>query len=387
MISDSHSMFDDRIYWKESVSLRSAGYELTHICVGDCEKTFITPEGIRIVQVRRQLFFDNRIVNKLFKSLFRKDVYDLLLNLAVAERASVYHLDDWRLLQLVGPLKKLPWKPKLIYEVFDPFVQNMKDYNSGSNSAVRTVFWLYAKYLRWWQYRKASRCDALIFTEENLAKQFAAHIPLRTEILYNYTNLPPAQKRVKKYDVIYTGSITRFRGAMQMLEAARICTETYSSVQFLFVGTVTPANLIAEMNDFIHRNGLQANVELKDAVPFSEIGLLYEQSRIGLGIFMPIPTHRIIMPIKTFEYMHYGLPLVASNFGHIGDIVVTNNAGLTVDPTSPQAIANAIMLLLSDESLYSELSENGQKAVAEKYRWEQEVEKLLALYAELLASK
>ena len=169
MISDSHSMFDDRIYWKESVSLRNAGYDVTHICVGDCKKSFITQEGIRIVQVRRQQFFENRIINKLFKSLFRKDVYDRILNLAIAERASVYHLDDWRLLQLVGTLKKLPWKPKIIYEVFDPFVQNMKDYNSDSNIAMRTVYWLYAEYLRWWQYRKASRCDVLIFTEENLA--------------------------------------------------------------------------------------------------------------------------------------------------------------------------------------------------------------------------
>ena len=174
---------------------------------------------------------------------------------------------------------------------------------------------------------------------------------------------------------------------MQMLEAARICAENNPNVQFLFVGTVTPYNLIAQMNDFILSNGLQANVELKDAVPFSEIGLLYEQSRVGVGIFMPIPTHRIIMPIKMFEYMHYGLPVVASNFGHIGDIIVTNNAGLTVDPTSPQEIANALILLLNDEYLYTELSANGQKAVAEKYRWEQEVEKLLALYAELLASK
>ncbi len=112
----------------------------------------------------------------------------------------------------------------------------------------------------------------------------------------------------------------------------------------------------------------------------------YRQSRIGLGIFLPIPTHRIILQIKIFEYLNFGLPIIGSNFGHIGRYIQENKAGITVDPENESEIASAIITLLKNNEMYTELSSNAFKASL-KYKWSIMEEKLLGIYDQLLAAK
>jgi glycosyltransferase involved in cell wall biosynthesis len=82
--------------------------------------------------------------------------------------------------------------------------------------------------------------------------------------------------------------------------------------------------------------------------------------------------------------MAAGLPVIASNFPLWKEIVEGNKCGLTVDPLNPKEIAQAIEYLIEHPELRQEMGENGRRAVIEKYNWEQEAEKLLALYQRLL---
>jgi len=67
----------------------------------------------------------------------------------------------------------------------------------------------------------------------------------------------------------------------------------------------------------------------------------------------PYPDHQdfYFSPLKVFEYMAMGLPLVASNVGQIQQIVRHQRNGLLVAPESPAAIASAIRALRSDTDL------------------------------------
>jgi glycosyltransferase involved in cell wall biosynthesis len=94
----------------------------------------------------------------------------------------------------------------------------------------------------------------------------------------------------------------------------------------------------------------------------------------------------VAWPVKLFEYMAAGLPVVASNFPLWKEIVEGNRCGITVDPLDPKAIAQAIEYLLAHPEEARQMGENGRRAVEEKYNWEKEAEKLLALYKELVDS-
>lgn len=386
MLSDKHDAFDDRIYWKEALSLQRHGCLVTHICTGAEDRQFVSDEGIRIIQVANPLYYHNLILNKLYKSVARKSIYAKIHDYASRESFDVYHIHDLAINKIGTKLKGLPHRPKVVYDIHDPFAQNFIDYRGGKSIVSKIFSHLYAKHITKWQYKCARQYDLLITTEENLQKQFKDKVEIPVEVVYNYpvfTGDEPSLFQAKKFDLLYCGGITMFRGCMHMLEAVKIIKEKKPDISFALVGPMTPKRLEAEVREFVHENHLQENVSIIGNVPFTEVADYYRKSRIGFGIFLPIPTHYIILQIKIFEYMAFGLPIIGSNFGHISRYIKDDAAGITVDPESPAAIADATLQLLNDEAFYKRCSDNGRIAVQEKYRWEDMENKLLNLYSTL----
>ena len=81
--------------------------------------------------------------------------------------------------------------------------------------------------------------------------------------------------------------------------------------------------------------------------------------------------------------MAAGLPFVASDFPLWQELVEGNQCGICVPPTDVEKIREAAQKLLDEPELSEQLGKNGRRAVEEKYNWEQEKIKLIALYREL----
>jgi glycosyltransferase involved in cell wall biosynthesis len=107
----------------------------------------------------------------------------------------------------------------------------------------------------------------------------------------------------------------------------------------------------------------------------------------GIVCFQPLPFCRVALPNKIFEYMAAALPVVASNFPLWREIIEGNSCGLCVDPEDPNDIAQAVRYLYGHPEERRKMGENGYRAVREKYNWEKEGEKLVALYKSLLEDK
>lgn len=387
MLADSHSLYDDRIYWKEAVSLSRHGFELHFVLASDVDEKGITAEGIHYIKVKRKQYLKNRYLNYLLKTIIPGGLYAEMFKAAKSIKADVYHIHDLKVNRIGIKLKRLPWKPKVIYDVHEPYPENIIDYNktSGLNTIIKK--W-YASYIQRWEERCASGYDFVITTEENMKARFSKVLPDEmVQIIYNYTNLPVnpnvANDQEKTWDAIYTGGITRLRGAMKILGAISLAVKEKSDLKVLFLGIYFPSVLKDEMQEYIRLNNLEGNVELRDHVPYTEVADFYSKSKAGLGIFLPIPTHRIILQIKIFEYFNFGLPIVGSNFGHISRYIQENEAGLIVNPENETEIARAIISLSQNKDLYNKLSSNALRA-SEKYQWHFMEVKLLEIYNHLL---
>jgi glycosyltransferase involved in cell wall biosynthesis len=99
---------------------------------------------------------------------------------------------------------------------------------------------------------------------------------------------------------------------------------------------------------------------------------------------MPEPNHLGVRSNKAFEYMAAGLPVIAPDFPAWRALMDETGAGVTVTPTDPAAIADAITTLLRDPVRAAEMGRRGRQAVRERYNWEAESERLLQLYARLV---
>ncbi|MCF8367979.1 MAG: glycosyltransferase family 4 protein [Bacteroidales bacterium] len=383
-LADSHNLFDDRIYWKEAVSLKKQGYDIHIILAGDKEERGTTDEGIHYIQLKREVYSKNRYLNYLIKRILPGGLYAKMLKEAMNLKADVYHFHDLKLNRIGPELKALSWKPKVIYDVHEPYPENIRDYIQTPDFLRGIKNW-YSSYIQSWERKCAESYDVIITTEENLWDRFQSYFPdKKVEIIYNYTNLALPEKRRKEFDAIYTGGITKLRGAWQILHAVKIVVESKPKFKMLFLGSWFPHGLKQKMTNFIEENKLKENVILLDSVPYPEMSQYYNKSKIGLGIFLPIDTHRIILQIKIFEYMSYGLPIIGSNFGHIHRILNEEKCGIAVNPEDPSEIASALVRVLSDETLYKQWSENGRSAAEKKFRWELMEKKLAAIYTEIL---
>jgi glycosyltransferase involved in cell wall biosynthesis len=103
-------------------------------------------------------------------------------------------------------------------------------------------------------------------------------------------------------------------------------------------------------------------------------------SMAGLVTLHPEPNYLDALPVKMFEYMAAGIPVIASAIPLWRDIVEGNRCGVCVDPMDPAAIAAAIDALVLDPAAARAMGENGRRAIVGTYNWQREAAKLLAFY-------
>ena len=92
------------------------------------------------------------------------------------------------------------------------------------------------------------------------------------------------------------------------------------------------------------------------------------------------PNDAASYPIKLFEYMAAGIPVISSNFPLYKEIVEGNNCGICIDPLDINAIYDAINKIAKDKVYADKMRKNGRKAIEEKYNWEGQIAKLLECY-------
>jgi glycosyltransferase involved in cell wall biosynthesis len=108
--------------------------------------------------------------------------------------------------------------------------------------------------------------------------------------------------------------------------------------------------------------------------------------RAGLVVLRPTPAYLESAPVKMFEYMAAGIPVIASDFPRFREIVEGAKCGLLVQPDDPVQIAKAIEFILTHPEEAEEMGKQGREAVLSKYNWSSEEQKLLQLYRILLDS-
>lgn len=170
-----------------------------------------------------------------------------------------------------------------------------------------------------------------------------------------------------------------------MIKAAALVRKQIPAFRMLLVGPVASETYRQQLLQEIEDLQLEKNVVLKEAVPYGEMERILLQSRVGMGLFKPLSMFQYGLQVKTFEYMACGLPIICSNTGSIHGIVSRHACGISVDPTSAEETADALVRMLVDKSFWLTCSRNGRLAVREKYNWAEEEKKLTAVYESALS--
>lgn len=151
----------------------------------------------------------------------------------------------------------------------------------------------------------------------------------------------------------YVGTVSKLKGCDVLIEAAR----ELSNIMFLLVGQVLP-----ECKEIM----LPSNVHFIGRKEQSDIPTYLEAADV---LLLPHPRGEYSQsPMKLFEYMASGVPIVASRLPSISEVLSDGNA-ILVEPGNPSALADGIRGALDDSTRARKLAEQAREDVRQ-YTWE-----------------
>lgn len=183
----------------------------------------------------------------------------------------------------------------------------------------------------------------------------------------------------KPLQVCYAGGLSGIRGIAEMVRA---CELLQTPVRLQLAGAFSEPALAARMRAQPGWRRIDALGHLNRA----DIAALLGASRAGLVTLHPTLNHLDALPVKMFEYMAAGIPVIASDFPRWRQIVEGADGkpcGLCVDPCDPPAIAAAIDYLAGHPDIARRMGDNGRNAVRTRYNWRSESIKLIDFYDHL----
>jgi glycosyltransferase involved in cell wall biosynthesis len=364
MLTSAHSALDDRIFYREARSLSRAGYHAIVIAPHPCDEE---SEGVEIKAITKEARRLARITRSVW-AVYRQ---------AVRQNAQVYHFHDPELIPL-GLLLRAQAK-KVVYDIHEDVPRQILSKYYLPRWIRRPLSWLVERFEN-----SACRCFSALVTNTpaiaNRFRQLNSHtlviqnLPLREE----YLTLENSWQDRSPH-VCYAGGISAIRGIRQMVNAMGLLPENLQA-KLMLAGTFSPASLRNEL-------ALLPGWKRVETLGFLERRSVYElltHARAGLVVVLPEPNHVKSRPVKLFEYMSAGTPVIASDFPEWREIIEECGCGLVVDPLDPEAIAEAINYLCTHPKEAETMGRLGRKAVDEKYNWSSEEKKLLSLYQEIL---
>lgn len=401
MVSTTHVLKDSRIYYKEAISLKKMGYDVTCIYIGKEDITGVTEDEIKYIEVKACAktydFCDGLFEYKNYAyERYAYETYMKIYNICNKLKCNVYHLQDLYLLQIVTLLKKLPFKPKVIYDVHESYPDIVLDYNKNNKSLTKYLFYLY---LYFWELVQSSKCDYVINVEQNINTRFEKFLGKnKTSIIFNYPLIQslnnvqqyPINSEEKKYDLIYCGGINKLRGVMDILKAVNVGKEYKKDLKVVFVGPINDGRVENEIKNYLEKNDLKGNVVFTGRIPFLQVWSYYRQSKIGLVPLHNIKKFRWAIPIKMFEYMISGLPVVGSDLPHIREVVLNYNykcGEIVSNIENPNEFWKSIYKIMKNRELYHKYSNNSKQAINKIFNWSLMEKKISDIYKTILSKR
>jgi glycosyltransferase involved in cell wall biosynthesis len=359
-VTTVHPYWDTRIFQKECISLAEGGYDVT-LLVLDQDDRF--EQGVRVIGVEGG--FKGRFARVLKAPGLMYRV------LSKMEDVDVVHLHDPELLRIAKRLKKLG--KRVVYDAHEDLPRQMLGKPYMPAPLKKPLSFLAERY----EDRVVRGLDAVVVPTPFIRDRFLCINPRTVEVRNTpkLDELPfQAWEDRQEREICYVGSVTSQRGVDKVVEAL----EHLEGVTLNLVGPIEP-----ELEEKV--KGTKGWERVKIFGPLGREGVreVLARSSVGVVTLRPLVNYLTALPVKMFEYMASGMPVLSSDFELWRKIVEENDCGICVDPLDPLAIADGLRTLMKDPERMKKMGANGREAVEKEYNWDREADRLLALYREL----
>lgn len=358
-VSSAHPWNDNRIHYREALSLAQAGFEVSLVGVATESKPGQGLVSVRTIPPLRRSF---RVLISTLRAVAA----------AVSSKARIVHLHDPELIWAVPLLRFLG--RTVVYDAHEDLPVQVLD-KPYANRFTRPV-------LRWVANvacRLAGTATAVIAATEQVATRFPRG---KVTVVRNFPPLlsheekaPPVDRRAPH--LVYVGAIGNLRGAEVMVRA--MSEPDMPEGWTLSLAGRASAQLLAKLEgckgwERVDYHGVLTPQEARDLVL---------RARVGIAVLQATPAYVDALPTKMFEYFAAGVPVIASDFPLWRSIVDKYQCGQLVDEKDPRALARAVRRYAEEPELLERHSVNARRAAVAELNWANEARKLVGVYEDL----
>jgi glycosyltransferase involved in cell wall biosynthesis len=159
------------------------------------------------------------------------------------------------------------------------------------------------------------------------------------------------------FRVLFFGRICEYKGLQYLLKAAPLIQKSVSRLKIIIAGSGI------DLANCRHLISNLACVELHDHfVSMQEAARIFSEADVLALPYTEASQSGVLMIAMTF-----GLPVVATDVGELGNTVRQTESGLLVPPCDEVALAKAIVEVACNVQLRSSLTKNAEAAVEGAY--------------------
>lgn len=332
VLSVGRSSFSHFLYAKEAASLVRAGHDVVIIapCLEheDPNDPHINYLGVQVIQLMRMGWGARRQKLATLPRLFTQ---------AYRQRCETYQAMEPQSL-LVGALVKVLTRRRLVYDSREHYPLALAVNTGVGPLATRILygfFWLFEAALIF------LFVDHVFAVDQGCLERFRrfrrptsllTNYPMRDFALQSEVGHDDSTATPDSFHFLFTGYTRRRIAVLETITAVAIMQDSGVQAHATFLGMVDDRSFLEQCHELAEDLGVGHAVELVGRVSHGDVARYLQSADCGSLLYLPTPyTEYVTHPVKLFEYMAYGLPVVCSDLPNMGRLVRGEECGLVVD--------------------------------------------------------
>ena len=181
----------------------------------------------------------------------------------------------------------------------------------------------------------------------------------------------------------YVGTFQEWHGLTELIEAAREVLRSRQDVRFLMVGPY-----YGETEARVKSAGIADSFIFTGPIKYEQVPRYMNASDVLVAPYNPdkiesteqVRKHGLGSPLKVFEYMAVGKPVITTNVKPISDPVEDGVTGYLIPPGDSKALGEAILRAIDNPEAASEMGAAGRRFVVANYSWAQVARQLDGIF-------
>lgn len=357
ILTSGHSPFDERLFYKFVHSLKNNNFETAIFC--STQNIDEINDEIIIKGFASENLNKRGKINK-FRDLLIEFKPDVII---CAEILPILAAHKYK--------KELNQICKIIYDVTEWYPE------SYSSKLPFYIYYVLYPILYTFQYFTIQKVDGIIFGEERKIKRFNFLAPTKKKILISYYPVlkyfdysPPTFKNTE-LTICFTGILKEDRGIFRFINSAKKIAEIHSNLKLKIklIGKFTDSHTKEKIENILS-NKSNCVLEIIDWQPYYKISEMLKDVDICFDLREYNFIHNNSLPIKMFEFMACGKPVIYSDIPAIRDLFGDDLFGYFVNPNNQNDILEKINKYITDKTILERHSKKGRELADNFYNWE-----------------